>query len=209
MILISGRQLYNNGDFYHTILWMYETKKRFHLYEQEQQKQQQLEKQSNQINRKNITTNDINDICSKDRACTSKQTNTKSPLIMTTKYVDILEYLAFSIYMEGNLQIAIDLTKELLQLAPDHSRAKGNLVFYENKIKELEKEHDNKIKSDHKQRKRGEDENAIEDNHKRSTLDIYLNEEVSCYFRLFKDTMINLTFILSYPYFNVSEKNTV
>ncbi|XP_044727086.1 prolyl 4-hydroxylase subunit alpha-2 isoform X2 [Chrysoperla carnea] len=99
-----GRQLYNNGDFYHTILWMYETKKRFHLYEQEQQKQQQ------------------------------------------TKYVDILEYLAFSIYMEGNLQIAIDLTKELLQLAPDHSRAKGNLVFYENKIKELEKEHDNKIK---------------------------------------------------------------
>lgn len=99
-----GRQSYNNGDHYHTVLWMKEAERR-------------LERETN-------------------------KTSTRE---------DILEYLAFSIYMEGNLPMAMRLTKELLEIVPTHERANGNLKFYENKITEQTE-----------QKKRGEDEEEKE-----------------------------------------------
>ncbi|XP_043654748.1 prolyl 4-hydroxylase subunit alpha-1 [Drosophila teissieri] len=47
---------------------------------------------------------------------------------------DILEYLAFSTYKEGNIESALSMTNELLQLLPHHERANGNKRFYEKEI---------------------------------------------------------------------------
>ncbi|KAG5881337.1 hypothetical protein JTB14_020587 [Gonioctena quinquepunctata] len=47
---------------------------------------------------------------------------------------DILEYLAFSTYKQGNILLALDLTNELLEILPTHPRASGNKVYYEEEI---------------------------------------------------------------------------
>ncbi|XP_065156462.1 prolyl 4-hydroxylase subunit alpha-1 [Atheta coriaria] len=47
---------------------------------------------------------------------------------------DILEYLAFSTFKQGNVHLALDLTNKLLELVPTHPRATGNKVYYENSI---------------------------------------------------------------------------
>ncbi|KAH8313089.1 hypothetical protein KR067_000296 [Drosophila pandora] len=47
---------------------------------------------------------------------------------------DILEYLAFSTYKEGNIEVALTMTNELLKLLPHHERANGNKRFYEKEI---------------------------------------------------------------------------
>lgn len=47
---------------------------------------------------------------------------------------DILEYLAFSTYKEGNVLSALGMTNELLEIEPDHERAMGNKIFYEREI---------------------------------------------------------------------------
>lgn len=79
-----GRQAYNNGDYFHTNIWMEEAMKQYHGEE--------------------------------------SKSVTKS---------DILEYLAFSAYMSGNIRKALKLTTELLSLEPDHPRGHGNLQYYQ------------------------------------------------------------------------------
>ncbi|XP_069668616.1 prolyl 4-hydroxylase subunit alpha-1-like isoform X2 [Periplaneta americana] len=88
-----GRQSYNNGDFYHTVLWMNEALQR---YEEEYNK--------------------------------------------TTAKSDILEYLAFSTYKQGNVHRALKLTNELLEIVPTHQRALGNKVYYLQDIEKAAKE---------------------------------------------------------------------
>lgn len=83
-----GRQSYNNGDHYHTVLWMNEAMDRL----------------------------DAEGEGSVARA-------------------DILEYLAFSNYMQGHVRHALKLTNELLELRPTHQRAQGNKVYYEEALK--------------------------------------------------------------------------
>ncbi|GAB0097676.1 Prolyl 4-hydroxylase, alpha subunit [Sergentomyia squamirostris] len=51
----------------------------------------------------------------------------------TTK-ADILEYLAFSTYKQGNVDSALTMTNELLELNPDHERAMGNKHYYEKEL---------------------------------------------------------------------------
>ncbi|RZC35039.1 P4Ha N and/or 2OG-FeII Oxy domain containing protein [Asbolus verrucosus] len=82
-----GRQSYNNGDYYHTLLWMREADSR--------------------LNR------EVNE---------------------TVERSDILEYLAFSTYKEGNIPLALDLTNKLLEILPSHPRALGNKVYYEDEL---------------------------------------------------------------------------
>uniref|UniRef100_A0A182PPX1 procollagen-proline 4-dioxygenase n=1 Tax=Anopheles epiroticus TaxID=199890 RepID=A0A182PPX1_9DIPT len=55
---------------------------------------------------------------------------------------DVLEYLAFSTFKQGNIQTALLMTEELLELVPDHERAVSNKAYYE---KELQKEAQQKI----------------------------------------------------------------
>lgn len=93
-----GRQSYNNGDFYHTQLWMREADARL-----------------------------------------NSETN------KTVEKSDILEYLAFSTYKQGNLPLALDLTNKLLDIFPAHPRALGNKGFYE---EELQKLNELRIKGD-------------------------------------------------------------
>lgn len=93
-----GRQSYNNGDYYHTQLWMREADAR-------------LKREAN----------------------------------VTVDKSDILEYLAFSTYKQGNIHLALDLTNKLLEILPSHSRALGNKVYYE---EELQKSSEYKRKGD-------------------------------------------------------------
>ncbi|CRK94746.1 CLUMA_CG008246, isoform A [Clunio marinus] len=83
-----GRQMYNNQDYHHTVMWMEEA-----------------------INR---LTND-------------------SRLLRS----DVLEYLAFSTFKEGNIKLALEMTNELLMLTPDHQRANGNKRYYEKELMKI------------------------------------------------------------------------
>lgn len=83
-----GRQMYNNRDYHHTILWMTEA-----------------------INR----------------------LNNDSRLPRS----DLLEYLAFSTFKEGNVESALEMTNELLELVPDHQRAMGNKFYYEKELTKI------------------------------------------------------------------------
>lgn len=80
-----GRQMYNNRDYHHTVLWMTEA-----------------------INR----------------------LNNDSRLPRS----DLLEYLAFSTFKEGDVRTALDMTLELLEMVPDHQRARGNKYYYEKEL---------------------------------------------------------------------------
>jgi len=51
---------------------------------------------------------------------------------------EILEYLAYSTYMEGNVHRALSMTNELLEIIPTHQRALGNKVYYQNAIEKGE-----------------------------------------------------------------------
>ncbi|KAJ8404762.1 hypothetical protein AAFF_G00331490 [Aldrovandia affinis] len=45
--------------------------------------------------------------------------------------VTVLDYLSYSIYQQGELERALELTKRLLSLDPEHQRANGNLKYFE------------------------------------------------------------------------------
>lgn len=49
---------------------------------------------------------------------------------------EILEYLAFSLFKQGNLKRALLLTEQLHKIAPDHPRAKNNIRWYEDLLEE-------------------------------------------------------------------------
>ncbi|XP_055848271.1 prolyl 4-hydroxylase subunit alpha-1-like [Episyrphus balteatus] len=98
----------------------------------------------------------------------------EEPVNRTTSFskADVLEYLAFSTYKQGNLESALTMTNELLEIVPDHERASGNKVFYEKELKELQasKTIKKKVKRDD-----GSEDIAISD------LPIELKEEPEIY----------------------------
>ncbi|XP_066548821.1 prolyl 4-hydroxylase subunit alpha-1 isoform X2 [Amia ocellicauda] len=49
----------------------------------------------------------------------------------TVDKVTVLDYLSYSIYQQGELERALELTKRLLRLDPEHQRANGNLKYFE------------------------------------------------------------------------------
>uniref|UniRef100_A0A3Q3WS80 procollagen-proline 4-dioxygenase n=1 Tax=Mola mola TaxID=94237 RepID=A0A3Q3WS80_MOLML len=49
----------------------------------------------------------------------------------TVDTVTLLDYLSYSVYQQGELERALDITKRLLQLDPTHQRANGNLRYFE------------------------------------------------------------------------------
>ena len=51
---------------------------------------------------------------------------------------DILEYLAYSLYQQGNTKRALALTKELAALDPSHPRAVGNIDWYTERMSDVE-----------------------------------------------------------------------
>ena len=53
----------------------------------------------------------------------------------TVKRSEIVEYIAFAYYTNGDLKKALQYTNELLSLQPDHPRAHGNKLYYESNLK--------------------------------------------------------------------------
>ncbi|KAL0964497.1 hypothetical protein UPYG_G00324640 [Umbra pygmaea] len=49
----------------------------------------------------------------------------------TTDKVTVLDYLSYAIYQQGELGRALEYTKKLLRLDPEHQRANGNLKYFE------------------------------------------------------------------------------
>ncbi|CAJ0942697.1 unnamed protein product, partial [Mesorhabditis belari] len=49
---------------------------------------------------------------------------------------DILEYLSFAMYKQGNLKQALRLVEDLFKKQPNHPRAKGNIKWYEDLLAE-------------------------------------------------------------------------
>ncbi|KAI6227577.1 Prolyl 4-hydroxylase alpha-related protein PH4 [Aphelenchoides fujianensis] len=47
---------------------------------------------------------------------------------------DVLEYLAYALYQQGNTKRALALTKELLKIEPYHPRAAGNVEWYSERM---------------------------------------------------------------------------
>ncbi|CAG10069.1 unnamed protein product, partial [Tetraodon nigroviridis] len=54
--------------------------------------------------------------------------------------VTVLDYLSYAIYQQGALQRALELTKRLLELDPEHQRAKGNLKYFEFQLEKQRKD---------------------------------------------------------------------
>uniref|UniRef100_A0A0N4ZCK5 procollagen-proline 4-dioxygenase n=1 Tax=Parastrongyloides trichosuri TaxID=131310 RepID=A0A0N4ZCK5_PARTI len=57
----------------------------------------------------------------------------------TVDYTEILEYLAFALYKQGNVKRALALTKKLVSIDPNHPRAEGNLKWYEDMLTPADK----------------------------------------------------------------------
>lgn len=53
----------------------------------------------------------------------------------TAEEAEILEYLAFSTFKQGDVERALELTDRLLTLLPTHERAVGNREYYQNYLK--------------------------------------------------------------------------
>ncbi|XP_071130421.1 prolyl 4-hydroxylase subunit alpha-2-like isoform X2 [Mytilus edulis] len=56
----------------------------------------------------------------------------------TVNKSEIIDFLAFSVYQQGNVRHALDLTNELLTLVPGHDRALNNKEYYLKMISEKE-----------------------------------------------------------------------
>ncbi|XP_050048009.2 prolyl 4-hydroxylase subunit alpha-1 isoform X2 [Dermacentor andersoni] len=69
----------------------------------------------------------------------------------TADRTEILEYLAFSTFQQGNVHHALKLTNDLLAAVPNHPRAPGNKRYYEDTLAKRE------------QYKRGDDGDVSED----------------------------------------------
>ncbi|XP_071376512.1 prolyl 4-hydroxylase subunit alpha-1b isoform X2 [Centroberyx affinis] len=53
--------------------------------------------------------------------------------------VTVLDYLSYAIYQQGELDRALEFTKKLLALDPEHQRAKGNLKYFEFQLEKQKK----------------------------------------------------------------------
>ncbi|XP_044515018.1 prolyl 4-hydroxylase subunit alpha-1 isoform X1 [Gracilinanus agilis] len=51
--------------------------------------------------------------------------------VSTLDKVSVLDYWSYAVYQQGHLDKALQLTKKLLELDPEHQRANGNLKYFE------------------------------------------------------------------------------
>uniref|UniRef100_A0A8C2PS98 procollagen-proline 4-dioxygenase n=1 Tax=Cyprinus carpio TaxID=7962 RepID=A0A8C2PS98_CYPCA len=74
----------------------------------------------------------------------------------SVEIVTVLDYLSYSVYQQGELEIALDHTKRLLSVDPEHQRALGNLKYFDYQLakqKKAEKEQSVKEESKTEQEK--------------------------------------------------------
>ncbi|XP_077095397.1 prolyl 4-hydroxylase subunit alpha-1b isoform X2 [Siphateles boraxobius] len=81
----------------------------------------------------------------------------------TIDKVTVLDYLSYAIYKQGELERALELTKRMLKLDPDHHRANGNLKYFEFQLEKQRKaEAENKEVEDKKREKKVLDKHDTE-----------------------------------------------
>uniref|UniRef100_A0A7N6FM16 Prolyl 4-hydroxylase subunit alpha-1 n=1 Tax=Anabas testudineus TaxID=64144 RepID=A0A7N6FM16_ANATE len=57
----------------------------------------------------------------------------------TLDKVTVLDYLSYAIYQQGDLERALEYTKRLLELDPEHQRANGNLKYFQFQLEKQKK----------------------------------------------------------------------
>lgn len=68
---------------------------------------------------------------------------------MHCRWFSKCKHCFFSFILTGNIRSALDLTNELLELAPNHERASGNKLFYEKELAlEAEQKADKMLRGD-------------------------------------------------------------
>ncbi|XP_078387098.1 prolyl 4-hydroxylase subunit alpha-1b isoform X6 [Cetorhinus maximus] len=60
--------------------------------------------------------------------------------VSTIDKITVLDYLSYAVYQQGDLDKALELTKRLLKLDPEHQRANGNLRYFEYMMADQKKE---------------------------------------------------------------------
>ncbi|XP_067091995.1 prolyl 4-hydroxylase subunit alpha-1b isoform X3 [Osmerus mordax] len=73
----------------------------------------------------------------------------------------VLDYLSYSVYQQGELERALELTKRLLSLDPDHQRANGNLKYFEFQLEKQRTASADKPPKQDKKQGRNETEGAL------------------------------------------------
>ncbi|XP_037638399.1 prolyl 4-hydroxylase subunit alpha-1b isoform X3 [Sebastes umbrosus] len=108
----------------------------------------------------------------------------------TLDSVTVLDYLSYSIYQQGELERALDYTKKLLALDPEHQRAKGNLKYFEFQLEKQQKAADDKTQ---KQKERGKRETTEKEEKPKKKVSFQLVPERKKYEMLCRGEGIKMT----------------
>ncbi|KAK7901890.1 hypothetical protein WMY93_018659 [Mugilogobius chulae] len=66
----------------------------------------------------------------------------------TLDKVTVLDYLSYAIYQQGEMERALEYTKKLLEIDPEHKRAKGNLKYFQFQLEKQRKEEEEAKKAE-------------------------------------------------------------
>uniref|UniRef100_A0A1A8DPZ6 Prolyl 4-hydroxylase subunit alpha-1 n=1 Tax=Nothobranchius kadleci TaxID=1051664 RepID=A0A1A8DPZ6_NOTKA len=72
----------------------------------------------------------------------------------TIDKVTVLDYLSYAIYQQGEIERALEYTKRLLELDPEHQRAKGNVKYFEFQLEKQRKAEEEESKKQPERPKR-------------------------------------------------------
>uniref|UniRef100_A0A8C6VR07 Prolyl 4-hydroxylase subunit alpha-1 n=1 Tax=Nothobranchius furzeri TaxID=105023 RepID=A0A8C6VR07_NOTFU len=72
----------------------------------------------------------------------------------TIDKVTVLDYLSYAIYQQGEMERALEYTKRLLELDPEHQRAKGNVKYFEFQLEKQRKAEEEESKKQPERPKR-------------------------------------------------------
>ncbi|KAF3708094.1 Prolyl 4-hydroxylase subunit alpha-1 [Channa argus] len=72
----------------------------------------------------------------------------------TLDKVTVLDYLSYAIYQQGDLERALEYTKRLLELDPEHQRANGNLKYFQFQLDKQRKTEEDETQKQVKREKR-------------------------------------------------------
>ncbi|XP_061600541.1 prolyl 4-hydroxylase subunit alpha-1b isoform X1 [Cololabis saira] len=108
----------------------------------------------------------------------------------TLDKVTVLDYLSYAIYQQGEMERALAYTKTLLELDPEHQRAKGNLKYFEF---QLEKQKKSEAENETEKQERGKRETTEKIKKKKSKKAFSLIPERKKYEMLCRGEGIKMT----------------
>ncbi|KAM9726843.1 prolyl 4-hydroxylase subunit alpha-1b isoform 2-T2 [Menidia menidia] len=108
----------------------------------------------------------------------------------TLDKVTVLDYLSYAVYQQGELERALDYTKRLLELDPEHQRAKGNLKYFDFQLEKQKKAAD---ENPQKEKERGKRETTKTEKRKFSKKALSLIPERAKYEMLCRGEGIRMT----------------